>query len=144
MVEVRGRLYISRWYRDDGIASLDAFCPACDMTHGFRVNLGDSVMVHENPWDFNGDYDRPTFSPSMFANRDFWATPHHPSCHSYLENGIWRYLPDCSHQYAGQELALPYPDPDMSFERRHGWHLYPWTDENGKPLRDDNGRPVGL
>lgn len=137
MVEVRGRLYISRWHRDNRIASLDAFCPACDMTHGFRVDLdGHGHYTEEQgTWSFDGNWMLPTFSPSMFANRDFWATPHHPSCHSFLENGIWRYLPDCSHRWADKELPLPFPDPNMSFEMRHGWHLYPWTDEFGKPIR---------
>ena len=137
MVETRGKLYISRWNRDDTIASLKAFCPACDFTHGFRVDLdGHGQYEPDKLWTFDGNWDEPTFHPSMFSNADFWATPHHPSCHSFLQQGYWHYLSDCSHSMANLIVPVPVPDPDMSFEMRHGWHLYPWTDEFGKPIRD--------
>ena len=29
------------------------------------------------------------------------------------------------------------PAPNMTYERRHGWHLYPWCDDEGKPLKTE-------
>lgn len=137
MNDTRGKLRISRFYVGDAIATLSAFCPACDFEHSFRVDLeghGKWDNGGQGAWTFNGDYTHPTFNPSMGANiRN--QDGYHPRCHSYLRNGKWEYLGDSSHDLAGQTVDVPYPDPEMSFERQHGWHLYPWTDENGKPVK---------
>ena len=139
---IKGKLRITRFHSGDGeaspIAHLSAFCPACDFEHSFRVDLeGHGEWEKQDApnaaWEFNGDYDCPTFSPSMGANLR-QQQEHHPLCHSFLEDGHWRYLKDCTHAMAGQTVPIGDPDPDMSFERRHGWHLFPWTDHNGRPL----------
>ena len=93
-------------------------------------------------WTFNGDYDKPTFGPSMLSNRDK-VNEHLPVCHSFLREGVWQYLGDCSHEMAGQHVPMIPPDPDMSFQRRHGWHLYPWTDDEGYPLKEQNDGDQG-
>ena len=79
-------------------------------------------------WTFDGNYDSPTFSPSMLSNKGR-VDGHHPICHSFLRNGKWEYLNDSTHDMAGQTVELPTPDPDLSFERQHGWHLYPYWQE---------------
>ena len=138
MDRIRGLLGIAVWHsKDDSIAHLDAFCPACDFVHSFNVDLdGHGKHQPERLWTFNGDYDKPTFRASMLANRDR-VDPHHPLCHSFLTDGVWKYLGDCTHAMAGQEVPVPPPDPDMGFERRHGWHLYPWCDPiTGKPRKE--------
>ena len=116
------------------IAHLAALCPACGFEHSFSVDLeGHGRHTGNDVWTFDGDYGNPTFSPSMLSNRDK-VDEHHPLCHSFLEDGAWRFLGDCSHEMAGQSVPMIPPEPDATFERRHGWHLYPWTDDEGKPL----------
>ena len=134
MTEVRGALRIVRFHRDDSIAVLEAFCPACDFSHGFRVDLDGHGQWTSDYWTFDGNYERPTFSPSMLANKDS-ADQYKPRCHSFLTEGVWGYLSDCTHAMAGMSVDVPEADPEMTFERWHGWHLYPWTDEHGKPLK---------
>lgn len=139
---IRGLLRISTWYHGGEVASLSAFCPACDFEHGFRVDLTGNGRWEGIPiWGFNGNYERPTFEGSMFANRDRQIEELHPSCHSFLTDGQWHYLKDCDHSLAGQVVPVPPPDPDMSFEKQHGWHLFPWCDSEGKPLFKSDGTP---
>ena len=103
----------------DAIARLEAFCPACDFTHGFNVDLeAHDKWPEDSPvWTFDGNWERPTFWASMLANKDR-VIEHHPICHSFLKNGQWEYLTDSTHTLAGQTVPVPPPDPDMSFQRR--------------------------
>lgn len=71
-------------------------CPACrDADRG-------SAHVFGRGWTFNGNYERPTFSPSMLA-RD--SRGH--VCHSFVREGRIEYLSDCTHALAGQTIELP-------------------------------------
>ena len=118
------------------VASLAALCPACGFEHSFRVDLeGHGHYESMSIWSFNGDYERPTFSPSMGFNLHS-QVEHHPRCHSFLRDGVWQFLGDCTHEMANQHVPMIPPDPDATFERRHGWHLFPWTDDEGKPRKE--------
>ena len=69
------------------------YCPACQKTHPFSLNR----------WSFNGEKDRPTFSPSLLV---------HPRngqvrCHLFLREGRIEYCSDCEHQMAGMTVSLP-------------------------------------
>ena len=132
MNEVRGLLRIKRFGDDGRIASLSAYCPACDFEHSFRVDL-DGHGSWDSVWSFDGDWECPTFDPSMGSNMHR-TYEDHPVCHSFLRAGKWEYLNDSTHKMAGQVVEVPPPDPAMSFHRQHGWHLFSWTDDNGNPL----------
>ena len=67
------------------------FCPACGNAHGPVVPR----------WSFNGDLEKPTFSPSILAKVDDRV------CHSYVTDGKIQYLDDCSHNLRGQTIDLP-------------------------------------
>lgn len=79
-------------------------------------------------WSFNGNMDRPTFSPSVLVRAghycpgaqpdDCWCTYNakHPEdqapftcylCHSFVTDGQVQFLSDCSHKLAGQTVPLP-------------------------------------
>jgi hypothetical protein len=66
-----------------------AYCPGCDSHHLF-----------DRRWNFNGNFDKPTFSPSMLvdANGD--------RCHSFLTDGVWHFLDDCAHSLRGTNQPL--------------------------------------
>ena len=132
---IKGMLRECCFNGDEGdVASLAALCPACGFEHNFNVDMnGHGKWRSGSPvWAFNGDYDKPTFSPSILANKDK-GQEHHPVCHSFLREGVWQFLGDCTHLMAGQYVPMIPPDPDMGFRRRHGWHLFPWTDDEGNP-----------
>ena len=100
---VKGKLRISVFYTRDEhspVGSLDAFCPACDFEHSFNVDLEGHGKHSNDVWSFNGDYDKPTFRPSMGANMR-QTEKHHPRCHSWLTDGKWEYLSDSTTQHGG-------------------------------------------
>ena len=96
-------------------------CPGCKEMH--------QVMVGDGPgprWGFNGDYDRPTFTPSVLVKsghycsgqegKDCWCTfeerlgrpaPTKCSvCHSFVRDGQIQFLGDCTHDLANQTVPL--------------------------------------
>lgn len=77
------------------------WCPACDIYHAVNIEPGG--------WTFNGDEDKPTFSPSILFHGDengFGGF----RCHSFVRDGQIQYLTDCTHDLAGKTVPLPlYP-----------------------------------
>jgi hypothetical protein len=79
-------------------------CPGCKEPH--------VVPTHgPNAWGFNGDFDRPTLSPSILVH----PAPHlaedgsayqTPRCHSFIRDGRIEFCGDSEHQFAGQTLDL--------------------------------------
>ena len=80
---------LKRPNREHGLYAVQ--CPGCGCLHGF-----------DNRWIFNGDFEKPTFSPSMLVNKDDPNT----RCHSFVRDGKIEFLSDCHHKYAGQTLEL--------------------------------------
>lgn len=86
-------------------------CPACDaedVGHGhlFAVRMGDGSPG----WDFDGNLERPTFSPSMLARCKLGPEQRPHACHSFVRDGRIEYLSDCTHAMAGQTVELPLLD----------------------------------
>lgn len=75
------------------------WCPGCNERH--------MIYVHGSPkgprWDWNGDTESPTFSPSILVH----GNPAAPICHSFVRGGNIQFLGDCSHALAGQTVELP-------------------------------------
>lgn len=93
------------------------YCPGCQYHHGVS-----------SAWGFNGDFDKPTFSPSILvkstkmtekgeADYEAWLAAgcpktgevfdHVPTvCHSFVTDGKIQYLSDCTHELAGQTIEL--------------------------------------
>ncbi len=67
------------------------YCQGCKNHHAF-----------DDRWTFNGDFDKPTFSPSMLVNKDRPES----RCHSFVTDGKIQFLSDCFHKLAGQTLEL--------------------------------------
>ena len=99
---------------DRVVVGYRVWCPACGCPHTFNTNVEWYTRAHPglSTWTFNDDVDKPTFSPSMGFNFRGVYT-HLPRCHSFLQDGQWRYLNDCTHELAGQTVPVPpYPDPE--------------------------------
>jgi hypothetical protein len=92
------------------------WCPGCDGAH--QVGVGDGPGPR---WGFNGDGDKPTFTPSILVRGvqrmtdDEYARimggehiePRPFVCHSFVTDGRIRFLGDCTHSLAGQTVDLP-------------------------------------
>ncbi|GAN52632.1 hypothetical protein ME121_6810 [Methylobacterium sp. ME121] len=100
-------------------------CPGCDQPHAVRVVSDGSKPC----WGFNGDHERPAFSPSVLVTWGHHVPgaggrgtgPHcqygcddpedgNPACcgvcHSFVTDGRIQFLGDCTHALAGQTVPL--------------------------------------
>lgn len=85
-------------------------------------------MQGKHLWGWNGDINRPTFTPSVLVKQGHYAydTPRehcwctwnrdHPDqqspfkcilCHSFVTDGRIQFLADSTHELAGQTVDLP-------------------------------------
>lgn len=89
-------------------------CPGCDDLHAVTLEGPGS-------WEFNGDVDAPTVSPSILVRYDVSPPNQHLSivCHSFLRNGRWEFLSDSTHDLAGQTVDMvPLPEWFVTQDRR--------------------------
>lgn len=96
------------------------WCPGCLEPHVIDCGPGG--------WGFNGDPLKPTFTPSVLVRSGHYASGHKPGdfcwcthnaehpevaasfscsvCHSFVTDGVIRFLGDCSHAMANKEVPL--------------------------------------
>lgn len=99
-----------------------------DGTILYRCPCGDTHAINRTTWSFNGDVERPTFSPSVLATSGHYVPAHkndgscwctyakeHPDeklpvscyrCHSFVQDGVVQFLGDCTHALAGKSVPL--------------------------------------
>lgn len=80
-------------------------CPGCRQWH--VVYTTDERENGGHKWAFNGDVNRPTFSPSLLVWRDHGPAEVQFRCHSFIRDGRVQFLSDCTHALAGQTVDLP-------------------------------------
>ncbi len=98
-------------------------CPGCGYDHALNTDPSNGRPC----WGFNGDLDRPTFSPSLLCRTGHFVPGQPPAeqcniclecardgqptvcsiCHSYIRDGMIEFLPDSTHALAGQTVPLP-------------------------------------
>jgi hypothetical protein len=83
----------------EGIAYIFA-CPGCGCCHYFAVRNDDTG------WEFNGNFESPTVSPSIRVNggSDEYSKAHR--CHLFLKEGKILYLDDCHHELRGKTVPM--------------------------------------
>lgn len=87
-----------------GLAGYSFRCPGCGREHYVPT-------VGPHAWGFNGDEERPTFTPSIlvYASQrweDGKAIPT-PRCHSFVRDGRIEFCGDSEHALAGKTVDLP-------------------------------------
>ena len=89
-------------------------CPGCKSWHLVHTAERNSLGA---VWGFNGDMERPTFTPSLNQrvgpfpqgakrNGQDWSGKI-DVCHLFVRDGMCQFLDDCTHESAGQTLPLP-------------------------------------
>lgn len=78
---------------------LGFWCPGCKEIH-----------FVDDRWTFNGDYDKPTITPSIKVT--WFSGPEHTQhvCHSNITAGQIQMHADCTHELAGQTRELFAPE----------------------------------
>jgi hypothetical protein len=99
-----------------GIFEYIFFCPGCQCGHGFRTKSFIPPMVlNDNEkewiksvWDFDGNLEKPTLSPSYLIPGTPGADGLQGSgrCHSYVIDGQIQFLSDCDHELKGKTVDL--------------------------------------
>jgi hypothetical protein len=104
------------------------WCPGCDKAHRVQPGAGSGPR-----WTWNGNAEKPTFSPSVLVTYDLWTPPVTPEnleqwraqpwpqhqaqhvCHSFVVDGNMQFLGDCTHALAGKTVPIPpWPRPNWS------------------------------
>lgn len=104
-----------------GLYGYEFICPGCAAFAKANPNplpfdVDETRSQHLIPttgpkaWGFNGDLERPTFTPSIVVFEykrpsDGWI--YQPRCHTFVTDGRIQYLGDCGHSFAGQTVDLP-------------------------------------
>ncbi len=105
--DVMGRL--SARLRNTKGGGIAFFCPGCDDVHVVRI-----TSETGSNWGYNGDPEKPTFTPSVLVTAH--ANPNAPEdsqwrkdriCHSFVTGGRIQFLGDCTHDLAGHTVELP-------------------------------------
>lgn len=100
------------------------WCPGCNQSH--MVTVGEGAGPR---WGWNGDVERPTFTPSILVRQGHYVPGQPPGdgcycnwehkdqeefadlkcgiCHSFVTDGRIQFLDDCTHALAGQTVDLP-------------------------------------
>ena len=114
--------YISAMYRCP--------CGRCGLvalpTDWVPPGMVSAVRDGKPKWGFNGDMERPTFTPSVLSRTGHYATntPENECqfciddkasgqatlchvCHSFVRDGRVEFLSDCTHALAGKVVDLP-------------------------------------
>lgn len=81
------------------------YCPGCEKVHGV------GLRSKRPGWEYNGNPDAPTFSPSILVTSHHWDPKKQANtaeiCHSFVRDGYIQFLSDCAHKLAGQTVELP-------------------------------------
>lgn len=82
-------------------------CPGCQGGHAVHIK------PHKNPvsgasWDYNGNINKPSFTPSILSKVSFSQGSNKPEgiCHIYVTNGQIQFLSDCTHSLAGKTVDM--------------------------------------
>lgn len=90
---------------DHGIRymALQFICPGCALHGGSGLHsLPVNSPNHPPSWDWNGDQEKPSLSPSILTR-----TGEGQVCHSFLRDGVFEYLSDCTHHLAAAKIEMP-------------------------------------
>lgn len=81
-------------------------CPGCEVMGAGSTGLhmlpvrreNKEVVVGKVTWLWDGNLERPTLSPSILTRSGLNGEQ---VCHSFLIEGVFQFLPDCTHSFKG-------------------------------------------
>ncbi len=90
-------------------------CPGCaegrrSGVHMLPVNFGGLANPVSPAWDWDGKFGTPTLGPSILSHIEPYEEGTGKPlgvCHSFLREGIFEFLSDCTHSLAGQHVPIP-------------------------------------
>lgn len=87
------------------------WCPGCGNGHEISVSKKNGSGAS---WTFNGNFQRPTFAPSLNRkiNTPDMGRHYQPDvastvCHCFIRDGKIQFLGDCTHPLRGKTVDMP-------------------------------------
>lgn len=77
------------------------YCPGCKWMHHIAITKPSET---NQQWQWDGNVNMPTYSPSISVEWSRYDVP--IKCHSFIQNGQWVFLGDCTHELAGQTVSM--------------------------------------
>lgn len=108
------------WYPENEKGNVAIFCPGCKTHHVIATVVPQSNGAK---WAFNGNMDKPTFTPSLLVRTGKYVPGHadfddegieslNVICHSFITDGRIQFLGDCTHELKNQTVDLPEIDSE--------------------------------
>lgn len=115
---------LSRKLRSIEGGGVTFMCPGCGYAHVVWIKP-DPARPARPCWGYNGNPEKPTFTPSILLTGHEWHPPVTPEnleewrrspwpqhqverrCHSFITDGRIQFLGDCTHELRGQTVDLP-------------------------------------
>jgi len=95
-------------YQGGNYDALAFVCPGClalgggSGLHLLPVNAAGNPSTKSPAWNWDGNLEAPTLSPSILTSKD----DEERRCHSFLKAGVFEFLGDCAHPLAGQSVPM--------------------------------------
>lgn len=102
-----GKTYRAYTIESDNGVQLAFHCPGCGYSHAVWVRRTDGKQPC---WEWNGELDRVTISPSIRCISTYGHEHEKRVCHSFVRDGHIQFLGDCTHALAGQTVPIPVDD----------------------------------
>lgn len=108
-------MFKARFQTDtDGEEYFLFWCVGCLHLHSFRIKAGAQNAPGAPVWQFDGNRQKPTFSPSLLNREPLLLMSPDRICHLFLRNGTIEYLSDCTHSFAGKNVEVEMKEDDES------------------------------
>jgi len=93
---------------DGKIVGYMSQCPGCGFEH-FQYVAPSKDPLNKGMWNFSGTLENPTIRPSYLSKVEPSAASGKPRrvCHSFMVDGHFQFLSDCTHELAGQTVEIP-------------------------------------
>lgn len=105
----------SRVLRTYGAGGYMFWCPGCNDSHSVNVTSENGPR-----WSFNGNFEKPTFFPSVLCFTSYSETEENPDgspkklpggqrrtlCHLFVRDGMLDFCGDSPHHLAGQIVPM--------------------------------------
>ena len=95
--------------KPDTPENITGYCIKCPGCTQYIVGDNDLAQYHilDKRWQFNGDFERPTFSPSLLCHGSYGKNHEQRTCHSFITDGKIQFLGDSTHNLKNQTVDLP-------------------------------------
>ena len=80
------------------------WCSGCQCNHQIRSKS--ATDKNQDCWGFNGNFDKPTFTPSVLTE----GGSRNIRCHIFVNDGVINYLNDCGHDLRGMVPMVDIPN----------------------------------